>query len=190
MFLWIPTNHTDELLILPTEELEFLTVHAAHLLRWAGALTPVSSQGVREVPERQVAWRLSHRKEFLADRACLQSTLPPPLLQAVLTEAVAAQQEDRILKYVTAHGAGAIHLGLWCVRCHSVDLCCLRSRWSHTANLLSLSQIHRLCLRSPELGLTAFSFDQTLIKHKFPVTQVNDLSKRPIYWTAFFISVV
>ena len=93
-----------------TEELQLLTVQTAELFRCrVSSLTPLLSQGIRQVPQRQITWRLTHGKDFLADRACLLCALPPPLLKTGLTEAVTAQQENGILKDFTAHGAGALH---------------------------------------------------------------------------------
>lgn len=121
VFLCISTNNTDELLIILTEKFQFFIVDTANLLRsWSGPLVLLLSQVIREVSKSQIRWGLSHREYFLTHWARLMSALPPPLLKTVLTEAVAAQQENRVLKYITTHRAGAVSLRLWYVRCHSV----------------------------------------------------------------------
>ena len=121
MFFCIPTNQTDELLIILTEELEFLTVQTAELFRpCRSSLTPLLSQGVRKISQCQITWRLSHWKYFLTDRARLEFTLSPPLLKTVLAEAVTTQQDYRILKYVTAHRTGAVHFRWRFIGSHSV----------------------------------------------------------------------
>ncbi len=102
MLFCIPTNQTDELLIILTEKLEFLAVQTANLFRVC-SLTPLSSQGVRQVPQGQITRRLSHWKYFLTHWTCVERTLSPPLLQTVLTEAVTAQQQNRIRKYILTH---------------------------------------------------------------------------------------
>lgn len=110
VFLCIPTNHTHELSVVATEELEFLTVQIAHLLRrGVGPLDLLLPHCVGQVPQCQITRGLRHRKQFLTDGTRLQAALCPPLLNTVLTEAVAAQQDDGIVKYVAAHGTSEVH---------------------------------------------------------------------------------
>lgn len=115
VFFCIPTNHTDELLVRHTVELELLAVQTAELLRRTVCALGVllQPQGVGHVPQRQITRRLlSRRKRLIAHRARLEVTLPPPLPQTRRTEAVAAQQDHGVVEYVAAHRAAAVPLRL------------------------------------------------------------------------------
>ena len=175
MFLWIPTDQTDELLIVLTEELKFLSVQTAELFR-VSSLTPLLSQGISQVPQCQITWRLTHWKDFLTNRARVQSTLSPPLLKTGLTEAVTTQQENRILKDIAAHWAGALHFRWWHVCSHSVNFSC-----GCPVFLVSDRQLyfhfHRCSVICSATAQVRYFLKQILQTntHKFPVTKIKVL---------------
>lgn len=136
MCFCVPADQADGLLIIHTEELEFLAVHTALFLgagRWS--LTHLLSQLVRQVSQRQVTWWLiPHRKHLLTDGARLISTLFPPFLETGFAEAVAARQHHRLPVNVAAHRASAVLPGIRRAGGHS-----LSSVFSFTAELLPSS---------------------------------------------------
>ena len=152
VFLCLSTNQTDELLVVPTEELELLVVLLAPIrssCRWS--LTRLLPQDVRQVPQRKVTRGPSHRQDLHAERTLLYP-LSPPRLETALTEAVSTQQDHGVLVYLGAQRASASLLWLGYFSSHLSSVCPFPFCCALSGTLLSVS----LVFVHPVLGLVAF----------------------------------